>query len=167
MNNSFWGKLLDILTDGKHLFFTFAVALSSFIIYYFGLLPQYNRYLVACSVAFSLLFFVQIVISVFYWTVNIILKHRNVENLVNDSYCLEVLCDLYKNNGNPLDLDNLNGKVISLLNDRLIYKIRELPLQPHCGFDDVGHEYSSYNISSLGEKYLIRKLKRIKKVSSN
>ncbi|MEK1378605.1 hypothetical protein HCZ00_01775 [Limosilactobacillus fermentum] len=158
MNNPFWGKLLDILTDGKHLFFTFAVALSSFIIYYFGLVPQYNRYLVACSVACSLLFFVQIVISVFYWTVNIILKHRSVENLVNDSYCLEVLYNLYKNNGNPLDLDNLNGKVISLLNAGLIYKVREMPLQFHSGFDEVGHEYSSYNITSLGEKYLIRKL---------
>lgn len=158
MNNSFLGKLLDILTDGKHLFFTFAVALSSFIIYYFGLVPQYNRYLVACSVAFSLLFFVQMVISIFYWTVNIILKHRSVESLVNDPYCLKVLSDLYKSNGNPLDLDNLNGKVISLLNAGLIYKVREIPLQFHYGFDEVGHEYSSYNITSLGEKYLIRRL---------
>ncbi|RND34324.1 hypothetical protein [Lacticaseibacillus paracasei] len=158
MKESFWGKLLGILTDGKHLFFTFAVALSSFIIYHFGLLPQYNRYLVVCSVTFSLLLFVEIVISVFYWTVNIILKHRSVENLVNDSYCLKVLYCLYKNNGNPLDLDNLNGKVISLLNAGLIYKVREIPLQFHSVFDEAGHEYSSYNITSLGEKYLIRKL---------
>ncbi len=69
-----------------------------------------------------------------------------------------MLCNLYKNNGNPLDLDNLNGKVISLLNAGLIYKVREMPLQFHSGFDEVGHEYSSYNITSLGEKYLIRKL---------
>ncbi len=107
---------------------------------------------------FSLLFSVQLVISIFYWTVNIILKHRSVGSLVNDPYCLKVLSDLYKSNGNPLDLDNLNGKVISLLNAGLIYKFREIPLQPHYGFDEVSHEYSSYNISSLGEKYLIRKL---------
>ena len=98
------------------------------------------------------------VISIFYWTVNIILKHRSVESLVNDPYCLKVLSDLYKSNGNPLDLDNLNGKVISLLNAGLIYKVREIPLQFHYGFDEVGHEYSSYNITSLGEKYLIRRL---------
>lgn len=163
MNNSFWGKVLDILTDVKYLFFIFVVALSSLIIYHFGFVPQYNSYLVASSVAFSLLFLVQIVIGVFYKNKRI----KRIKGLVDDPYCLKVLYDLHKNNGNPLDLDNLNGKVISLLNDRLIYKIRELPLQPHCGFDDVGHEYSSYNISSLGEKYLIRKLKRIKKVSSN
>lgn len=94
MNNSFWGKLLDILTDGKHLFFVLAIALSSFIIYYFGIVPQYNRYLVACFVVFSLLFSVQLVISIFCWTVNIILKHRSVESLVNDPYCLKVLLKL-------------------------------------------------------------------------
>ncbi|WP_455390347.1 hypothetical protein [Lactiplantibacillus pentosus] len=158
MNNSFWGKLLDILTDGKHLFFVFAVALSSFTIYYFGLLPQYNRYLVACSVACSLLLLVQIVISVFYWIVSIILRNKNVEDLVNDPYCLNVLYDLYKNNGNPLDLDNLNGKVISLLNLELIYKVQPMPLQLHNRFDEIGHEYSPYNISPLGVKYLRRKL---------
>lgn len=159
MNNYFWGKLLDILTDGKHPFFTFAVALSSFIIYYFGLVPQYNRYLVACCVAFSLLSFVQIVIIFFGWIENIILKHRRVElkhriveSLVNDSYCFNVLSDLYKSNGNPLDLDNRNGKVISLLNAGLIYKVRELPQQIHYGMDQVDHEYSSYNITSLGKK---------------
>ena len=158
MNNSFWDKLLEILTDGKHLFFVFAIALSLFIIYYFGFIPQYNRYLVAFLVVFSLLFFVQLVISIFNWMVNIILKHRNVESLVNDPYCLKVLSDLYKSNGNPLDFDSLNGKVISLLKAGLIYKVSEIPLQPHYGFSEVIHEYSSYNISSLGEKYLIRKL---------
>lgn len=158
MNNSFWGKLLDILTDGKHLFFVFAVALSSVIIYYFGLLPQYNRYLVACSVVCSLLLLVQIVISVFYWIVSIILRNKNVEDLLNDPYCLKVLYDLYKNNGNPLDLDNLNGKVISLLNLELIYKVQPMPLQLHNRFDEIGYEYSPYNISPLGVKYLRRKL---------
>nr|WP_172685949.1 hypothetical protein [Lactiplantibacillus plantarum]AIY68683.1 hypothetical protein [Lactiplantibacillus plantarum] len=159
MNNSFWGKLLDILTDGKHLFFVFAVALSSFTIYCFGLLPQYNCYLVACSVACSLLLLVQIVISVFYWIVSIVLRNKNVEDLVNDPSCLKVLYDLYKNNGNPLDLDNLNSKVISLSNAGLIYKVKEGSLQVYNGLDAIGHEYSAYNISPLGEKYLIRKLK--------
>ncbi len=159
MNNSFWGKLLDVLTDGKHLFFVFAVALSSFIIYYFGFIPQYNGYLVACSVAFSLLFLVQVVISAFYWIARIILRNKFVEGLVDDPSCLKVLCNLYRNNGNPLDLDDLNSKVISLSNAGLIYKVKEGSLQVYNGFDAIGHEYSAYNISPLGEKYLIRKLK--------
>lgn len=33
-----------------------------------------------------------------------------------------------------------------------------LPVEFHNGFDSVGHEYSGYTISYLGEKYLKQEL---------
>jgi hypothetical protein len=157
MNNSFWGKVLDVLIDGKHLFFVFVVALSSFIIYYFGFVPQYNSYLVAFSVVFSFLFFGQLVISAIRW---IVFKCK-LNKIVDDPWCLKALYYLYESDDNSLNLDNLNDKVIALCNAGFIYKYREIPFKFSNSFEDLGHEFSStYKITSSGKKYVERKIRK-------
>ena len=157
MNDSFWGKLLDILTDGNHLFFVFIMALGLFIIYYFGILPRYNRCFVAFSVVFSLLFFGQLVISAIRW----IVSKCKLNKIVDDPCCLKALYYLYESDDNSLNLDNLNDKVIALCNAGFIYKSREIPFKFSNSFEDLGHEfYSTYKITSSGKKYVERKIRK-------
>lgn len=163
MNNFPWSRVWDTLINRKYLFVVFTVALCSFIVYYFGLLPQYNSWLLVCSLSFSVLFFVRLFISAFHFMANIFANHslnKSVEHLVDDPLCFKILYRFYAANGNPLDFDNLNSQVISLVNAGLIYKVKETPIQYHDNFDMVSHEYSAYQISSLGMKYLEHKIKK-------
>lgn len=163
MNNSFWSRVWDTLIDRKYLYVVFTLALCSLIAYHFGLLPQYNPWLLVCFLVFSVLFLIQLLISAFYFMVNVLADrslNKDVERLVDDPFCSKVLCNLYSADGSPLDFDNLNSKVISLVKAGLIYKAREVPIQYHETIDMVSHEYSAYIITSLGKKYWERKIKK-------
>lgn len=81
-----------------------------------------------------------------------------MKSLASDNNYFNILCKLYKADGSPVDFDDRNIYISTLQNARMIELKSYLPVEIHNGFDSVGHEYSGYTISYLGEKYLKQEL---------
>lgn len=147
-------KFIDICTEYKYVSFSFILGVVFLVAYCLNILPGYSGWI-------FIIFLILLISFAFNLCRILYCQHKidkYMKSLASDNNYFNILYKLHKADGSPVDFDNRNIYISTLQNAGMIELKSYLPVEFHNGFDSVGHEYSGYTISYLGEKYLKQEL---------